>query len=170
MAAITDLATLAAADVADNDWMVIHDLSAGTDKKTARSSVVGLSGTWTPRIEFGGATTGITYTTQTGQYRKIGSRVWIAAQIVLSSKGSATGNATIAGVPYTLQTIAVSMPVLFGSMTTSVVNMQGFFSVVGSASIALLHLTGAATSWSATTDAALSNTTSLYISGIFLTT
>ena len=39
MAAITDLATLAAADVADTDWLVVHDLSAATDKKIARSSL-----------------------------------------------------------------------------------------------------------------------------------
>ena len=39
MAAITDLATLAAADVADDDWLVAHDLSAATDKKIARSSL-----------------------------------------------------------------------------------------------------------------------------------
>ena len=39
MAAITDLATLTAADVADTDWLVVHDLSAATDKKIARSSL-----------------------------------------------------------------------------------------------------------------------------------
>ena len=39
MAAITDLATLAAADVADTDWLVVHDLSAATDKKIARSAL-----------------------------------------------------------------------------------------------------------------------------------
>ena len=39
MAAITDLATLTAADVVDTDWLVVHDLSAATDKKIARSSL-----------------------------------------------------------------------------------------------------------------------------------
>ena len=37
MAAITDLATLAAADVAAADWLVIND--SGTDKKVAISSL-----------------------------------------------------------------------------------------------------------------------------------
>lgn len=36
MAAITDLATLAITDLADDDWIPVHDLSAGTDKKRRR--------------------------------------------------------------------------------------------------------------------------------------
>lgn len=63
------------------------------------------AGTFTPVLEFGGATTGITYTTQTGRYWRVGEIVFIRAQILLSSKGSATGSATISGIPYTVQTL-----------------------------------------------------------------
>ena len=169
MAAITDLTTLAAADVADGDWLPIHDLSAGTDKKVARSSVLGLSGSFTPRIEFGGATTGITYTTQTGYYHTVGNRVWISVALVLSSKGSATGTATIAGLPYTLSSVAVIMPVFWGGLGSGVSHMVGFFSTVGSAAVTLRYLTTAATSWSTATDAIFANTTSIYMTGDFLT-
>jgi len=58
-------------------------------------------GTWTPVLNFGGATTGITYTYQTGYYTKIGRAVLITGTIVLSSKGSAVGTATITGLPFT---------------------------------------------------------------------
>ena len=59
-------------------------------------------GTWTPALRFGAATTGITYTTQVGKYTRIGNRVWVHCQIVLSSKGSATGTADISGLPFTV--------------------------------------------------------------------
>lgn len=38
MAAITDLTTLAAADVASGDYLVIHDVSAATDKKITKQA------------------------------------------------------------------------------------------------------------------------------------
>jgi hypothetical protein len=63
-------------------------------------------GTWTPAIAFGGASTGITYTTQDGTYTKIGNMVFLRAEIELLSKGTATGVATIAGLPFTVGKIA----------------------------------------------------------------
>jgi len=54
---------------------------------------------FTPVLKFGGATTGITYSTQLGRsvtYAGIVHEVWI--DLVLTSKGSATGNATITGL------------------------------------------------------------------------
>lgn len=59
-------------------------------------------GTWTPVLQFGGATTGITYTTQTGTYTKIGRMVCARATITLSSNGSASGGATVTGLPFTV--------------------------------------------------------------------
>jgi hypothetical protein len=58
-------------------------------------------GTWTPVIRFGGGTTGVTYSFQNGLYTKIGNLVFIRCTIVLSSKGSSTGNATVTGLPFT---------------------------------------------------------------------
>lgn len=57
-------------------------------------------GTWTPVLQFGGASTGITYVVQKGYYTRIGNRVMGTCWILLSSKGSATGDATITGLPY----------------------------------------------------------------------
>jgi len=53
------------------------------------------SGTWTPDVAFGGASVGITYTTQTGSYRRIGNMVFVQINIVLTSIGSSTGVTTI---------------------------------------------------------------------------
>lgn len=56
--------------------------------------------TFTPALKFN-ATTGITYTTQTGLYTRVGNVVFIGVNIVLSSKGSSTGFAGITGLPFT---------------------------------------------------------------------
>lgn len=57
---------------------------------------------WTPALSFGGSSTGITYSTQTGIYSRIGNIVYFSLQIVLSSKGAQTGNAAITGFPLTI--------------------------------------------------------------------
>lgn len=55
---------------------------------------------WTPTISFAGATTGITYTTQSGTWWKVGGENVAYFHILLSSKGSATGNVRI-NLPFT---------------------------------------------------------------------
>ena len=168
MAAITDLTTLAAADVVDADWLPIHDLSAGTDKKIARSSVVGLTGTFTPAILFGGASTGITYTTQAGFYSRINNRVWFSVQIVLSNKGSATGAASITNLPFALSAGAVAYFGIWSGTTTSILGLMGFHTST-TAAFSLYHLTAASTGWTTTTDAVFANNTSIYMSGHYIT-
>jgi len=59
------------------------------------------AGTWTPNLEFGGASVGMTYSDQEGWYYKIGRLVFIRIDIVLTAKGTSTGSATITGLPFT---------------------------------------------------------------------
>jgi hypothetical protein len=56
---------------------------------------------FTPALSFGGASTGITYTTQLGAYQVQGKLVNAQWRLVLTSKGSATGAAAVAltGLP-----------------------------------------------------------------------
>ncbi len=73
--------------------------SDGTNWSSATPIVnVGVT-SFTPVLNFGGATTGITYTNQGGKYVRAGSIVYFEVFITLSSKGSATGAATITGLP-----------------------------------------------------------------------
>jgi len=58
-------------------------------------------GTWTPLIRFGGASVGQTYSVQDGAYTKVGNKVTVTAQLLLTAKGSSTGDATITGLPFT---------------------------------------------------------------------
>ena len=74
---------------------------ANTRWELLNPAIPGTVGTFTPVVKFSGASTGITYTTQTGRYRRIGNRVEFSAHVLLSNKGSATGNATMDGLPFT---------------------------------------------------------------------
>ena len=57
-------------------------------------------GTWTPAAAFGGGTTSIAYTTQSGVYTKIGRQVTLQFNLELSNKGSDSGDFTITGLPF----------------------------------------------------------------------
>jgi len=57
-------------------------------------------GTWTPTLNFDGGNAGITYTNQIGRYTKIGNQVTVYMYMSLSSKGSSTTNANVAGLPF----------------------------------------------------------------------
>ena len=60
-------------------------------------------GSWTPVITFGDGATGVGYSTgwQGGRYTKVGNIVHVTTYIILSSKGSSTGNIKITGLPFT---------------------------------------------------------------------
>ena len=59
-------------------------------------------GEWTMGVSFGGASAGVTYAANTGTYTKIGRQVTVNGIVVLSSKGSSTGAASITGLPFTI--------------------------------------------------------------------
>lgn len=50
---------------------------------------------FTPVLSFGGASVGITYSTQAGFYSKINGIIFIGVTLILTSKGSSTGDALI---------------------------------------------------------------------------
>ncbi len=58
-------------------------------------------GTWTLDLTFGGNKVGITYTTNAGFYTKTGRIVTVTGYLILTSKGSSSGGASIAGLPFT---------------------------------------------------------------------
>jgi hypothetical protein len=83
-------------------------ISGGT---TGGASFLGVpniqtEGLWTPALNFGGATTGITYTTQVGRYVRSDDLITVWGSIVLSNNGSATGAATITGLPFAASTVS----------------------------------------------------------------
>ena len=57
-------------------------------------------GTWTPVVNIGGSTSGITTSVATGKYTKIGRMIHICCGVVLTDKGSDSGNILFTGLPY----------------------------------------------------------------------
>jgi len=59
------------------------------------------SGTWTPGIEFGGASVGLTYVASPGgAYTQILDLIFIVGHVALLTKGTSTGSATLTGIPF----------------------------------------------------------------------
>lgn len=89
-----------------SDSVVITDATQNNAPLTALLSAVAASiqqtGTWTPSLQFGGAAVSMTYGTQSGDFVKIGNLVIATFDITLTAKGSSTGNASIAGLPFTV--------------------------------------------------------------------
>jgi hypothetical protein len=121
-------------------------------------------GAFTPAISFGGGTTGITYSIQSGQYAKVGRNVWVKALITLSAKGSSTGAMLLTGLPFA-EAEALDCSCAIGNAG----NLSGLTGgllayVVGSSSTIALAQWGAAGS-TQLTDAVFTNSTHFYVSG-----
>ncbi len=61
-------------------------------------------GTWTPTYQ-GTSGTGITYSTQAARYVKIGKKVYISGRMTVTGVGTAAGNASLSGFPFTSENV-----------------------------------------------------------------
>jgi hypothetical protein len=92
-------------------------------------------GTWTPQLRFGGASVGMTGTFS-GRYTKVGNVVTIVVYVAVTNKGSSTGGATLANLPF--------VPATTGSFAyaTSFVYVQGGAIAPGAGNIVSPNLNG----------------------------
>lgn len=132
---------------------------------------VATSGTWTPVITFGGASTGITYTSQNSFYFQIGNLVFITFEIILSNKGSSTGSASITGLPISTGANggAMAMAVVSSNAITLTALYTGitlFFK--NSSTTADLIQYGSAQTTAALANTAFANTSKLYGNGFYI--
>ncbi len=76
-------------------------------------------GTFTPTLAFGGASVGITYTTQSAKYTKVGNKVSFSISLAITNKGSSTGAVTIVGLPFAVSstTNADFIPITIGAFS-----------------------------------------------------
>ena len=121
-----------------------------------------------PTITFGGAAGGVAYTTQSGKAVVIGGKVDFSMTIVLSSKGSSTGNLSIIGLP-----VSASAD---GSATCSVrvaamaAGAGPYFEGFITGGLATVRVFGVSAGVAADlTDAAFSNTSTIQVSGTYFT-
>ena len=137
-----------------------NTLDCYADGGTANSGGV----TWTPELRFGGATTGITYTTRVGRYTRVGNMIFATCYIALSSKGSATGAATIAGLPTSSNTSGLFSSGSIGyNVGVTYTNML-LVRMNANASAATLTDSSAAGALANVTDANFTNTSELVFS------
>lgn len=143
-------------------------LGSGTSAMTAVTYTAVSS--WTPGIAFGGGTTGITYTIQSGYYQQIGSIVFFNFRIALSSKGSSSGTAKITGFPVST---GANGQINGGFCVWSQMSL-GSYTAVGyemdaNATTASLLICIQSGGFNTVSDTQCTNTTQLIASGIYLT-
>ncbi len=118
---------------------------------------------WTPNLQFGGANVGVTYGTQTGEFEWLSvDTIRISYAIVLTSKGSSTGSATLSNLPATANsTYGPAAGGAVGSYT-SMTGLTGALSQspAGGATV-LDFLQNGATGLAAVTNSAFTNTSAL---------
>jgi hypothetical protein len=124
-------------------------------------------GIWTPELKFGGAATGITYTRQVGFYSRIGNLVFVRCFITLSNKGSATGAATIAGLPVAASSIANGHMV--GSVYAATMSsMSGHLHAIVAPSASIVNLSQLGTGTTLNLDDThFTNTTSIILTLVY---
>ena len=105
-------------------------------------------GDWTPTLSGSTGSVGITYSTATGKYTKIGNAVTVIFRIILSAKTSISGSVIVGGLPFASGAIgatsgcsigyysglAVTKIVLTGSTTPSSSAIDIFGNATASAS------------------------------------
>ena len=118
---------------------------------------------WTPSIQFGGGTTSITYTTQSGTYMRINNMIFYQLDIVLSNKGSSTGAATVAGLPVTIAQYG-GINVLMANITAT--GQIQAYTTAGNTTLTL-ERTQTNGGTANLNDTNFSNTSELHISGFY---
>jgi hypothetical protein len=83
-------------------WLPTGGLTFNGDTAAANALDDYEEGTWTMGVSFGGASVGVTTSSNTGTYTKIGRQVTVNGVLVLTSKGSSTGAVLITGLPFTI--------------------------------------------------------------------
>ena len=131
----------------------------------------GATTTWTPGIAFGGATTGITYAAQTGYYSQIGQLVFVSGIITLSSKGSASGRATLIGLPVSFGSHGniFTSSVTFDSVTLTALYTNLALQGDASTTTAFLNMCGSGQTYALTDDTMYSNSTTLIFTFFYTT-
>lgn len=137
--------------------------AALTDEVGSGNAVFGTAASWTPAIQFGGSSVGVTYSSRTGGVVKNGRAVNVSCEITLSNKGSSTGIVTISGNPYTPSNYAITA--LYAGSTTGFPNNA--FVQIDSGNIYIRYNT--ATGVASVDNTHCTNTTAFIFSVTYLT-
>lgn len=123
--------------------------------------------TFTPTILFGGAATGNIYGAQVGRYWRFGDLIFFHIFVSLTTKGSATGIATIGGLPVAAEATA-SHNVAFSIRVNNLTGTTGGFAahVLPSGTAINMGYTGTGTATNLD-DTHFGNTSNVMIAGFY---
>jgi hypothetical protein len=153
-----------------NNTGVNLDISSGVRTRLIGGQFVpngndGQSGSFTPTVLKGG-TSDCVYSSRLGSYRVNGNRVEFNLSIVLTSKGTATGNLTVSGLPFmSKNTGAFSSPKVNVAAVTFVGSPFGL--ILNNDNKITLFTQQSGISSTPLTDSALANNSEFYISGSY---
>jgi hypothetical protein len=127
-----------------------------------------VGGTFTPGLTFGGGSTGMTFTSRSGRWQRLGDTIYFTLALRLFAKGSSTGTAIITGLPVAVSATSDSalaveargMGGLTGPPVAVPVNSSSTVSILYTSAVA----TGAQT---AMTDANFTSASVVAISGSY---
>ena len=122
-------------------------------------------GTFTPDLLIAGGNTGVTYTSRSGRYTRIGRLVEVECSVVLSSKGARTGVVRIGGLPFTPGIDVLPATIVPTGTWASLVaggSIQAYIS-----GTAVYLLLGTTTGTTGLTDVNLSNTSAFTFTATF---
>lgn len=117
-----------------------------------------------------GGTSGQTYTTQTMRYLEMqlaNGELWVAVNIrlILTAKGTITGNVQVQGLPRPVSMQSV-FQIFFSLLATNKVGVWGL-AAAGQTNVDLLGLAAAGTTPANLVDADIANNTQMYLSGLY---
>lgn len=118
-------------------------------------------GTFTPTLQFGGAAVGMTGTF-TGRYTRNNNVITGQVSIVLTNKGSSTGNAVVGAFPFTSADSYPTSSVYFANISAGFI--ATVVAIINSGAATANLFTSGAASLAAMTNAAFSNTTQIIFS------
>lgn len=127
------------------------------------------TGNWLPNLSFGGASVGITYGVQYGEYTRIGNLVTFTAYIELTSKGSSVGFAAFTNLPFTAVNAAhvASTMMATTEVTFGVGYTAPYASVIPNTTILGLFASGSGLIAHLLDDTDFANTSHVSISGTY---
>ncbi len=144
---------------------------------TVTNNPFGRTQSFTPVLAFGGSTTAFAYTTQIGYCALVGNIAFINIDILLSTKGSGTGNVTLSGLPFTSLSTGTTgvCNIIINQFYngSSLTNFNGSLSVDSGATTGLFivnNLSTGANNVMTTTNTTFNNNTGLRLSGFYFVT
>ena len=128
-------------------------------------------GTFTPSLQFGGASVGVSYIARFGRYVKVGRLVYVNIAIHINSKGTSTGSATVSGLPFTQDASGTNFPNLSLRSVIGITFTNCLYATAndGATTVTLMDDNGSGTQANLT-NADFINATEFNITGVYETT